>query len=259
MVVHDAATILRVRERTGIDLGGVDMDVVGRNPARLLPELQRLHHEHRGQELCCVAEPSAPGTSGSLASELALNDLLLSLPALAAWDCAFTCVYDAESLDASAVAAIEARHTCADFEDAVVRARAVALPPRPPDSAELGVDRTTLGALRGFVQARAGQALRQPDRVDDFVYAVNEVVTNSLCHGEGRARVALWVEPGAVVCEVRDRGWVRDPLAGRVAPDPRRTSGRGLWLANQLCDRVQLRSAPPGPSVRVFVATGPTA
>jgi anti-sigma regulatory factor (Ser/Thr protein kinase) len=85
------------------------------------------------------------------------------------------------------------------------------------------------------------------------VYAVNEGVTNSICHGEGRARVSFWTEDRAVVCEVRDRGWIRDPLVGRIAPRPDTLSGRGLWLVNQLCDLVQLRSSPSGTTLRMHV------
>ena len=91
------------------------------------------------------------------------------------------------------------------------------------------------------------------ERVDDLVYAVNEVVTNSICHGEGRARVSFWLDDGTVFCEVRDRGWIRDPLAGRVAPNPKRVNGRGLWLVNQLCDLVQLRSSPAGTTLRMLI------
>ena len=106
----------------------------------------------------------------------------------------------------------------ADPADVVDRLRATALTARPSDSEELGVDRTTLSALRGFIEGRAVKAGLGDERVDDLVYAVNEVVTNSICHGEGRARVSFWTDDGAVTCEVRDRGWIRDPLAGRVAP-----------------------------------------
>ncbi|MGH2885318.1 MAG: ATP-binding protein, partial [Solirubrobacteraceae bacterium] len=84
---------------------------------------------------------------------------------------------------------------------------------------------------------------------------VNEVVTNSICHGEGRARVSFWTDESSVVCEVRDRGWIRDPLAGRVAPHPDRGTGRGLWLVNQLCDLVQLRSSPAGTTLRLLIDT----
>jgi anti-sigma regulatory factor (Ser/Thr protein kinase) len=152
------------------------------------------------------------------------------------------------------VAAIESLHAVPpDPADSVERARARPLPSRPVESEELGVDRTTLSALRGFIEGRATKAGLDDERVSDLVYAVNEAVTNSICHGEGRARVSVWVESGAVTCEVRDRGWIRDPLAGRIAPHPDRVSGRGLWLVNQLCDFVQLRSSPAGTTLRMHI------
>jgi hypothetical protein len=38
-------------------------------------------------------------------------------------------------------------------------------------------------------------------------------------------------------------------------PDPDPESGRGLWLVNQLCDLVQIRSGPSGTTIRVHMAT----
>ena len=189
-------------------------------------------------------------------SEVALHELILQLPAFRAWNCQLTCAYD-DTLRrrrgrARSRPAIDEP---ADPGDAVDRARAEALPTRPIDSEELGVDRTTLSALRGFIEGRAAKAGLDDERVDDLVYAVNEVVTNSICHGEGRARVSFWTgdDDRSVTCEVRDRGWIRDPLAGRIAPHPDRPSGRGLWLVNQLCDLVQLRSSPAGTTVRLHI------
>jgi hypothetical protein len=43
------------------------------------------------------------------------------------------------------------------------------------------------------------------------------------------------------------------PLAGRVRPGPRQRYGRGLWMANQLCDLVQLRSRRDGTVARVHM------
>jgi hypothetical protein len=40
-------------------------------------------------------------------------------------------------------------------------------------------------------------------------------------------------------------------LVGRVRPGTDACSGRGVWLVNQLCDLVQIRSAPGGSVVRV--------
>jgi hypothetical protein len=59
-----------------------------------------------------------------------------------------------------------------------------------------------------------------------------------------------------VICDVRDRGRLGQPLAGRQRPPPDRIDGRGLWLANHLCDLVQLRSLPSGTAVRLHVRFG---
>ena len=80
-----------------------------------------------------------------------------------------------------------------------------------------------------------------------------EVATNSLRHGGGRGTLRVWREDGALVCEVRDAGRLQNPMAGRERPTPERDGGRGLWMVNQLCDLVQLRSFPDGAAVRVHV------
>jgi hypothetical protein len=61
----------------------------------------------------------------------------------------------------------------------------------------------------------------------------------------------IWAEPGALICEVSDPEPVDDPLAGRVRPRGTEPDPRGLWLANQMCDLVQVRSTPEGSTVRI--------
>ena len=41
---------------------------------------------------------------------------------------------------------------------------------------------------------------------------------------------------------MHDSGWITDPLAGRIrhGPDDR---GHGLWLVNQVCDLVEIRTS----------------
>lgn len=68
--------------------------------------------------------------------------------------------------------------------------------------------------------------------------------------------MSIWGEHDAVVCEIHDRGRIQDPLAGRVSPTMDSLDGRGLWMANQLCDLVQIRSFPDGGSVRVHKRLG---
>ena len=47
-----------------------------------------------------------------------------------------------------------------------------------------------------------------------------------------------------------------DPLADRRPPSADRPGGRGLWMANQLCDLVQVRSFPEGSVVRLHMKLG---
>jgi hypothetical protein len=42
-------------------------------------------------------------------------------------------------------------------------------------------------------------------------------------------------------------------MAGRERPTSERDGGRGLWMVNQLCDLVQLRSFPDGAAVRLHM------
>ena len=90
-------------------------------------------------------------------------------------------------------------------------------------------------------------------RAADTVLAVHEVATNSQRHGGGQGTLRLWDDERALTCEVRDGGRIEDPLVGRVRPRPDASGGRGLWLANQLCDLVQIRAVPDGTVVRLHM------
>ena len=73
-------------------------------------------------------------------------------------------------------------------------------------------------------------------------------------HGGGRGIVRLWREDETLVCDVRDQGIIRDPLAGRMRPDVDAFGGRGLWIANAVCQLVQIR---PGAVAGQKRATAP--
>jgi anti-sigma regulatory factor (Ser/Thr protein kinase) len=81
--------------------------------------------------------------------------------------------------------------------------------------------------------------------------AVNEVATNSVRHGGGTGSLRIWQEHAALVCEIRDSGRFSDPLADRQRPSLVHSAPRGLWLANQLCDLVQIRNFADGTVIRL--------
>jgi anti-sigma regulatory factor (Ser/Thr protein kinase) len=106
-----------------------------------------------------------------------------------------------------------------------------------------------LGGLRRFVAAAASGAALEQTRSEDLVLAIDELATNSICHGGGSGSVEIWRERDRLVCEVSDAGVIDEPIHGRPLPGPDAVSGRGLWLVEQLTDRVEVRSAPHSGSV----------
>jgi anti-sigma regulatory factor (Ser/Thr protein kinase) len=84
---------------------------------------------------------------------------------------------------------------------------------------------------------------------------VNELACNSIRHGGGEGTLRIWVQEGELLCEVRDRGHLRSRDTPRSCPSAEHTSSRGLWIAAELSDRLQIRSSPVGGSaVRVAMA-----
>jgi anti-sigma regulatory factor (Ser/Thr protein kinase) len=110
-----------------------------------------------------------------------------------------------------------------------------------------------LASLRAETEARASAAGLGEDRCADLALAVHEVAVNSCEHGGGGGELRIWEDAGALVCEVRDSGLIADPLVGRRLPSWDDDGGRGLWLVNQLCDLVQIRSGDTGTTVRLHV------
>lgn len=127
------------------------------------------------------------------------------------------------------------------------------LAPVPAAASLVDFDAGGLGAVRRQAAAEAAAAGMPPSRIEDLLVAVSEAVTNSLRHGGGAGQVLLWHEDTQFFCEIRDRGLVSDPLAGRRRPGVDQPSGRGLWLMHQLCDLVQIRALPDGQVVRLHV------
>jgi hypothetical protein len=58
---------------------------------------------------------------------------------------------------------------------------------------------------------------------------------------------------GALTCEIRDIGRFNQPLVDRERPNADLAGPRGLWLANQLCDLVQIRTFPNGTAIRLHM------
>jgi anti-sigma regulatory factor (Ser/Thr protein kinase) len=270
LVVVSAAKIERLRAELGGDAAGVrfaDMANVGHNPARIIPAWHEFVAAHAapGVRLRGIGEPIFPERSPDELAECQRHEALLNLAFADAEAFWLVCPYDTRTLPDDVLEEAHRSHPYLGgngrtheselYEglDAIAAPFSRPLPPPPPDAVELVLAEEALGAVRHLVDEAAARFGLDRDRRFDAVLAVNEIATNGLDHGEGTASLRLWGSAGAVVCEIRDEGRFDDPLAGRRAPasdDPR---GRGLWIANQLCDLVQIRSTASGTAVRVHV------
>ena len=131
------------------------------------------------------------------------------------------------------------------------------LPACPRCPASRGAWRSTarsLGEVRRTV-ATIARELGIPDgRAAACVIAVNELAANSVRHGGGRGELHVWHEDD----DARLRGRATPAASptrspGAAIPTSSQLGGRGLWMVNQLCDLVQIRTPPHAPlnTVRV--------
>jgi anti-sigma regulatory factor (Ser/Thr protein kinase) len=84
---------------------------------------------------------------------------------------------------------------------------------------------------------------------------IYSVATNAIEHGGGSGVVRVWAGPQTILCEVSDTGagLLRDPLVGRLPSGHSTARGRGMWLARQLCDLVEVHSDSAGTIVRLHL------
>jgi serine/threonine-protein kinase RsbW len=136
------------------------------------------------------------------------------------------------------------------------------MPARSPVSLlAVRFDAEHITAVRHAVARCAAGVGLLGQRLEDYVLAVNEIVTNAVRHAGGHGRVRLWTQDGTIRCEVSDEGGgiPAEQLNGRELPPSYAVSGRGLWLARHLCDAVNVVTGPAGTTIQLvsgLVSTG---
>jgi anti-sigma regulatory factor (Ser/Thr protein kinase) len=266
LAVLAAPKIAALREALGGDDHGVlfaDMAEVGTNPARIIPAWQRFLDTHGANgRVRGIGEPIWAQRSAAELVECQRHEGLLNA-AFADPDFWLLCPYDVEALPHAVID--EARRTHpfvrdgsdAGASDRFAGVEALCLPcdqplPSPPGHADQRViDLAALDRVRHVVTGHAVAAGLSDARAADLALAVNELATNTVRHGGGHGTLLIGRAPDAVVCEIRDQGRIDDPLIGRIEPSAAAEGGRGLWMVNQLCELVHIRSFPHGSAVRV--------
>lgn len=236
-----------------------DLAETGANPLKVLGMIREFAASHRGQPVRCVQQLAWYPRRPAELLEAARTDELLGLSQAVA-PASVLCGYDTR-LGPAILASAERTHPWLVSGGGWQQSRAYAperrasppLSAPPPEAAALTY-RDNQSAVRRFTAEHARAAGLSLDRVTDVVIAVAELAANTLCYASGTGTVAAWRTGEEFCCDVHDGGEIGDPLAGtlRPAPDSERR-GRGLWVVNQLCDLVEVRSGPDGTTIRVHM------
>jgi anti-sigma regulatory factor (Ser/Thr protein kinase) len=255
-----------LRGELGADAEGIEfapMEELGRNPARIIPFWRDFLDRQAGRSARGIGEPIWPGRGAAEIDECQRHESLLDVAFSPAPSWSLLCPYDGTALADEVLTEVSHSHRSTDHDGAHEASSnypterdcfAGALPRYPANTEGFAYDRTRLSTVRRRVREAAEEAGMASAGTADLVIAASELAANSVAHGGGAGTLRTWREHGHLLLEFEDRGTIDEPLAGRLRPTPTQEGGRGLWLANQLCDLVQIRSNRLGTTVRLQAA-----
>lgn len=240
----------------------LDMQKVGHNPASIIPLWRDFVDDHEGMPVRGIGEPAWVARSRAALQECHCHEGLLNVAFAPTSEWSLLCPYDAEALSDEVLERVHLSHThvlhqgrteqSVRFEAEPDCLEGELPPPRSrPEVLAFGI--AELGEVRDRVARAAESAGLDPRGVADLVTAASELAANSVMHGGGSGTLRLWCEGDHLLAEVEDHGLIDEPLVGRLRPTISQEGGRGLWLANQLCDLVQIRSGERGTKVRLHI------
>ncbi|MFJ2264158.1 anti-sigma factor RsbA family regulatory protein [Streptomyces sp. NPDC087844] len=245
------------------DVRFIDMTQAGRNPGRIIPKVLRVFADaHPRTRVRIIGEPIWPERTGVEYPACVQHEALIN-SAFEGREVTILCPYDEAGLSEQVLTDAYATHPVVISNgrqrnspsyapERVVQRYNEPLPvAEAAEGYAFGAD--GLPAARGFVAERAERFGLSGVRLDDLALVVAELTINSVVHGGGSGTVYVWAEDGQVVCEVRDGGQLKDPLAGRRPSPPAQLGGRGLLLVNYLMDLVRVHTGPDGTVVRCYV------
>lgn len=241
----------------------LDMQKVGHNPASIIPLWRDFVDDHGEMPVRGIGEPAWAARSRAAMEECHCHEGLLNVAFAPGSEWSLLCPYDAESLGDEVLERVDLSHSHVIRQGRIEESERFEAepdclggelpPPRArPDVLDFGI--AELSEVRQRVADAAECAGLDPRAVYDLVTAASELAANSVMHGGGSGTLRLWSEGDHLLAEVEDPGLIDEPLVGRLRPTISQEGGRGLWLANQLCDLVQIRSsAERGTTVRLHI------
>jgi anti-sigma regulatory factor (Ser/Thr protein kinase) len=242
----------------------LDAGAVGRNPARLIPAWQDwiAKRATEGHAVRGISEPFWDDRSVAEVSELHYHEWLLNLAFALSPPWWLLCAYDRTALEPLVLETAARCHPLlldagehgvnSGYTDQPYTAAELS-PPCDPYQ-DFSFRSGELAAVRAKVAACASHHGLEGNRLRELLIAATEVASNCVKYGGGQGTLRTWLEGSSMVCEFHDSGHIEDPLIGRVRPTLDQVGGRGMWLVQQLCDLVQIRStAETGTTIRLHV------
>ena len=268
LVVVDATKISRLRNELGDDASDVrfaDMRAVGGNPARIIPVWVDFVNEPsaRSRSRRGIGEPIWAGRTPAELVESQRHEALLNLAFVDDPDLWLLCPYDSEALAPDVIDEAHRSHPLivddgieiqSDTFQGIAEISApfdAPLPDPPPTALALFFSADGLSRLRDVASSYARDIGMDAARAAEVSLAVSEIATNTIRHAGGRGQFRIWANGDSLAAEVSDAGRIGDPLIGRRRPEVDQRDGRGMWIVNQLCDLVQVRTYATGNVVRL--------
>lgn len=257
-----------IRDALGADARNVrllDMREAGRNPGRIIPGVLRAFADTVpvGRRARIIGEPIWAGRSTAEYPACVQHEALINA-AFRGRAATVLCPYDAARLPARVLedahithpavvpaGSRSARPSAAYAPDAAV-ARYNEPLPLVADTMTYPFVADTLPEARHAATDEGRRLGLTGLTLEDLTLAVAELTTNSVVHGGGSGVLRIWGEGGHVLCEVRDRGRMTDPLAGRRPATRDQRGGRGLLMVNLLADLVRVHIGDEGTAIRCW-------
>jgi MEDS: MEthanogen/methylotroph, DcmR Sensory domain len=259
-------------DRSG-DVDYADSAFFGRRPPQRVAAFYR-YWKSRGstregsqpaRRVRILAEPVWAGRSTREVTAWTRMEAALNVT-LAPTTISMICLYGAQTLDQDIVsnalrthpAQVAGSHVSPSvhYADPAAFARSCDTGPLadPPASAAAFEFDGDLRGLRRFIADRAAALGVGGDRADMLVLAVSEVGAYLKSRWPACATVRAWEQPGAVVCDFRQPGAsISDPFIGLRPAELVPGDADGLWLANQICDWMEIRSGADGCTIQLQV------
>ncbi|MGZ4541135.1 MAG: anti-sigma factor RsbA family regulatory protein [Blastococcus sp.] len=176
--------------------------------------------------------------------------------ALTGWPLWGLCVFDTQRLPAPLLETARRTHSHVlteagrrpnpEFTAPADYLRSLPLPDEPLEDGPPLLCAHDVGDFRALRHAVGRELAALPghrEELEDFLLAVDEMVSNADRHGGPPVSLGLWTSADRIVCSIGDGGpgW-DDPFAGFGPAHGADLSrgGMGLWLARQLCDHVDI-------------------